>query len=56
MELGLWFPRFGGIMALEFGSHVEKSRKLVDCNGKKFWKLQYEWSIFLVIERDVELT
>ena len=25
-EAGEWFPRWGGIMNLEFGSHVEKIR------------------------------
>ena len=43
-------------MTLEFGSHVEKIRKPKNCQGKKYWQLNFEVSIFLAIDRDPELT
>jgi hypothetical protein len=56
MAQGQWFPRYGGIMTLEFGSHVEKTRILKTYHGKKFWQLSFEIGLFLAIDRDLELT
>ena len=43
-------------MTLEFGSCVQSEKVLVNIKGKKYWKTHKKWSIFLMLDRDAELT
>ena len=56
LKANAWFSKYGNNMTLEFGSiHDTKWQKTV-IDGKQLYRKVINWKIFLMIERDLELT